>query len=132
MLNSLLRAFMPPSACLPGSLVPHSLTDTSPEPQEAEGAGARPVGPVVGCFSAGVFTRIVAAALAPLQKQGMKVLPYLDDWLFCALSQSQVAWDTAWLLLHTARLGLISKLPGPISTGHIPGDCPGLRRYLGG
>ena len=53
-----------------------------------------------------VFTRVVAAALAPLQKQGMKVLPYLDDWLICAPSQSQAARDTARLLLHVARLGL--------------------------
>ena len=52
-----------------------------------------------------VFTRVVAAALAPLQKQGMKVLPYLDDWLICAPSQSQAARDTARLLLHAARLG---------------------------
>ncbi|XP_030219303.1 uncharacterized protein LOC115548682 [Gadus morhua] len=53
-----------------------------------------------------VFTRVVAAALAPLQKQGTKVLPYLDDWLICAPSQSQAARDTARLLLHVARLGL--------------------------
>ena len=53
-----------------------------------------------------VFTRVVAAALAPLQKQGMKVLPYLDDWLVCAPSQSQVARDTARLLQHAAWLGL--------------------------
>ncbi|XP_033996783.1 uncharacterized protein LOC117491055 [Trematomus bernacchii] len=53
-----------------------------------------------------VFTRVVAAALAPLQAQGMKVLPYLDDWLVCAPSRSQVAQDTARLLCHVARLGL--------------------------
>jgi hypothetical protein len=57
-----------------------------------------------------VFTRVVAAALAPLQKQGMKVLPYLDDWLVCAPSQSQVAGDTARLLQHAARLGLTVNL----------------------
>ncbi|XP_074533298.1 uncharacterized protein LOC141796211 [Halichoeres trimaculatus] len=53
-----------------------------------------------------VFTRCVKAALAPLQSQGMKVLPYLDDWLICAPSQSQVVQDTAKLLAHVAQLGL--------------------------
>ena len=53
-----------------------------------------------------VFTRVVAAALAPLQTQGMKVLPYLDDWLVCAPPRSQVTQDTARLLSHVARLGL--------------------------
>ena len=37
-----------------------------------------------------VFTRCVAAALSPLQSRGMKILPYLDDWLICAPSWSQV------------------------------------------
>ena len=53
-----------------------------------------------------VFTRCVAAALAPLQSQGLKVLPYLDDWLICASSRAQVSRDTARLLSHMARLGL--------------------------
>ena len=53
-----------------------------------------------------VFTRCVAAALSPLQSRGMKILPYLDDWLICAPSQSQVALDTTLLLSHVARLGL--------------------------
>lgn len=57
-----------------------------------------------------VFTRCVAAALAPLQSRGMKVLPYLDDWLVCAPSQSQVAQDTTTLLSHVARLGLTVNL----------------------
>lgn len=54
-----------------------------------------------------VFTRCVAAALAPLQAGGMKVLPYLDDWLVCAPSRAQVVQDTARLLTHVARLGLV-------------------------
>ncbi|XP_049432622.1 uncharacterized protein LOC125889006 [Epinephelus fuscoguttatus] len=53
-----------------------------------------------------VFTRCVAAALAPLQAGDMKVLPYLDDWLVCAPSRAQVVQDTARLLTHVARLGL--------------------------
>ena len=80
-----------------------------------------------------VFTRVVAAALAPLQTQGMKVLPYLDDWLVCAPSRSQVAQDTARLLLHMARLGLTVKLwkelPGPFPKGYLSGDGYGLCRH---
>lgn len=53
-----------------------------------------------------VFTRCVTAALSSLQSQGVKVLPYLDDWLICAPSQSQVVRDTASLLSHVTRLGL--------------------------
>ncbi|CAL8269035.1 unnamed protein product [Boreogadus saida] len=49
--NSPRMAFGPPNAYLPGSSVPHNPTDAPPEPQEAGGAGARPSGPVVGCFS---------------------------------------------------------------------------------
>ena len=53
-----------------------------------------------------VFTRCVAAALSPLQSRGVKILPYLDDWLVCAPSRSQVTRDTATLLSHVAQLGL--------------------------
>ncbi|XP_068583377.1 LOW QUALITY PROTEIN: uncharacterized protein [Cebidichthys violaceus] len=53
-----------------------------------------------------VFTRCVAAALSPLQSQGMKILPYLDDRLICAPSRLQAAQDTARLLSHVARWGL--------------------------
>ena len=35
-----------------------------------------------------VFTRCVAAALLPLQSQGMKILPYLDDLDLCAIPVS--------------------------------------------
>lgn len=53
-----------------------------------------------------VFTRCVMAALAPLQSQGLKVLPYLDDWLVCAPSRAQVVRDTSRLLSHVGELGL--------------------------
>lgn len=53
-----------------------------------------------------VFTRCVMAALAPLQSQGVKVLPYLDDWLICAPSRALVAQHTTRLLSHMAHLGL--------------------------
>ena len=52
-----------------------------------------------------VFTRVVAAALHPLQLSGMKVLPYLDDWLIVAPSRSQVVADTERLLSHVQSLG---------------------------
>lgn len=45
-----------------------------------------------------VFTRCMAAALAPLQSRGVKVLPYLDDWLVCAPSRAQVVQDMDQLL----------------------------------
>ncbi|XP_057686428.1 uncharacterized protein LOC130912382 [Corythoichthys intestinalis] len=53
-----------------------------------------------------VFTRVVRAGLAPLQSAGMKILPYLDDWLLCAPSRAQAYGDTAVLLAHVARLGI--------------------------
>ena len=53
-----------------------------------------------------VFTRVVAAALSPLQAGGLKILPYLDDWLVCAPSRSQVLQDTKTVVDHIQRLGL--------------------------
>ena len=41
-----------------------------------------------------VFTRVVGAALSSLQLSGIKILPYLDDWLICAPSRGQVMQDT--------------------------------------
>ena len=41
--NSPPRGFGPPTSHPPGSHVPHGLTSAPPEPQEAEGAGARPL-----------------------------------------------------------------------------------------
>lgn len=51
-----------------------------------------------------------AAALSPLQMQGMKVLPDLDNWLICVPSQTQVSHDTVRLLWHAASLGRKVKL----------------------
>lgn len=51
-----------------------------------------------------------AAVLSPLQTQGMKVLPYLDNWLICVPSQTQVSHDTVRLLWHAASLGWKVKL----------------------
>ncbi|XP_074483968.1 uncharacterized protein LOC141763298 [Sebastes fasciatus] len=53
-----------------------------------------------------VFTRCMRAALAPMQARGMLILPYLDDWLICALTREQAERDTASLLHHMTRLGL--------------------------
>lgn len=53
-----------------------------------------------------VFSRCVAAALAPLQADGLKILPYLDDWLICAPSHAQAVQDTRTVLTHVKRLGL--------------------------
>ncbi|XP_015255611.1 PREDICTED: coiled-coil domain-containing protein 22 isoform X2 [Cyprinodon variegatus] len=36
-----------------------------------------------------VFKRSMAAALCPLQANGLKILPYLDDWLICAPTETQ-------------------------------------------
>ncbi|KAK7907526.1 hypothetical protein WMY93_016138 [Mugilogobius chulae] len=53
-----------------------------------------------------VFTRVVAAALSPLQAQGVKILRYLDDWLICSPSYEQAVRDTETVLAHVHRLGL--------------------------
>lgn len=53
-----------------------------------------------------VFTRCAAAALAPLQARGIKILPYLDDWLICTPSRQEAAVQTARVLSHIACLGL--------------------------
>lgn len=52
-----------------------------------------------------VFTRCVQIALDPLQRQGLLVLPYLDDWLLIACSPRQVATATRQLLSHVTALG---------------------------
>lgn len=52
-----------------------------------------------------VFTRVVAAALAPLQERGLKILPYLDDWLICGSTRQQVMKNTEAVLAHIQALG---------------------------
>jgi hypothetical protein len=58
-------------------------------------------------FSSRVFTRCVASALSPLQSRSMTILPYLDDWLLCARSQTL---ETTGLFSHVAHLGLRMNL----------------------
>ncbi len=53
-----------------------------------------------------VFTRVVSAALRPLQCVGITILTYLDDWLICAPSRSQVMKDTEMVIQHVQALGL--------------------------
>lgn len=52
-----------------------------------------------------VFTRCVSAALSPLWMRGMRILPYLDDWLLCAPTQRQAVQDSRMLLRHVQKLG---------------------------
>ncbi|XP_013877945.1 uncharacterized protein LOC106527568 [Austrofundulus limnaeus] len=53
-----------------------------------------------------VFTRCMAAVLHPLQARGLRILPYLDDWLICAPTKDQATADTLKVLSHIDRLGL--------------------------
>ncbi len=53
-----------------------------------------------------VFTRVIQVALEPLQREGMLILPYLDDWLLCARSYQQAVNNTQRLWFHVATLGL--------------------------
>lgn len=51
-------------------------------------------------------TRCIAAALSPLQSKGVRILPYLDDWLICSATREQAIRDTTCLLTHVNQLGL--------------------------
>ncbi|KAJ8001185.1 hypothetical protein DPEC_G00188670 [Dallia pectoralis] len=59
-----------------------------------------------GCQGATIGACIEGgAALAPLQLRGIKILPYLDDWLICAPFQEQVIRNTEEVLAHIQSLG---------------------------
>ena len=47
-----------------------------------------------------VFTWFAAAALSPLQGRGMRIFPYLDDWLVCARSRVDALSDLSLLIEH--------------------------------
>ncbi|XP_073732565.1 uncharacterized protein [Misgurnus anguillicaudatus] len=53
-----------------------------------------------------VFTRCIAAALGPLQARGMRILPYLDDWLICSQSEAQARMEAAAVVANVSELGL--------------------------
>ena len=75
-----------------------------------------------------IFTRCVAAALAPIQARGLMVLPYLDDWLIVSPTVEQAVKETAVLLGHVTQLGLSQLLQEQSYTqseGRLPGhDSP--------
>ncbi|KAL0149855.1 hypothetical protein M9458_054903, partial [Cirrhinus mrigala] len=52
-----------------------------------------------------VFTRCVSAALSSLWMRGMRILPYLDDWLLCTPTRQQAMQDSKLLLRHMQKLG---------------------------
>lgn len=41
-----------------------------------------------------VFTQCIQVALGPLQREGMMILLYLEDWLLCAKTPQQAASNT--------------------------------------
>ncbi len=47
---------------------------------------------------------MVAATLAPLQSAGLKVMPYLDDWLVATPFYEQVMQDIETVLSHVQYL----------------------------
>lgn len=53
-----------------------------------------------------VFTRCMSAAPSPLWSKGMRILPYLHNWLLCAPTRQHVLHDTRILLEHIQRLDL--------------------------
>ena len=82
-----------------------------------------------------VFTRVVAAALAPLQMQGMKVLPYSGRLagLRTVPGSGGRGYGSAASACGPAGPDGESaeESPGPNSADHIPGDGSGLRCHEG-
>ena len=82
-----------------------------------------------------VFTRVLKAPMAFLQKQGLKSVVYLDD--FCLVNPHALArkktLTTAWLL---SRLGFVVNwkkvLDTSFSEGGVPGLHSGHRQFSGG
>ena len=52
------------------------------------------------------FSKCMDSALAPLRKQGMRILNYLDDWLILAQSKEELISHKIALLSHLESLGL--------------------------
>lgn len=50
-----------------------------------------------------VFTGCMWAVLAPMQANVMHILPYLDDWLVCVLTQQQAEREITALLHQVTR-----------------------------
>lgn len=57
-------------------------------------------------FAPRTFTRCIDAVLAPLWRQGLKVLNYLDDWLIAASTEQLCRNHVSILLEHIQGLGL--------------------------
>ena len=57
-----------------------------------------------------IFTRCMRAALTSLCLSGVKILPYLDDWLICAPSFREARQVTARVLSHIEALGMSVNL----------------------
>ncbi len=53
-----------------------------------------------------VFKCVIQVTLEPLQREGILILPYLEDWLLCTRSYKQAVDNTQRLLFHVAILGL--------------------------
>ena len=57
-----------------------------------------------------IFTRCMRAALTSLCLAGVKILPYLDDWLICAPSFREAEQVTSRVLAHIEALGMSVNL----------------------